>query len=362
MKKILPALVALVLTLPAHASSSLYVSSTGNVGIGTTAPAYTLDVLGGTTSSTEQLTSSSTDSTNLFLNNTTTGGQSWYVGTAGSANPLGEAVGDFHVGLTGTGSYLIIGTGGNISVPYNLGVTGTLSVTGAATLGNGSAAVTQSAGDSSTKIATDAFVNGTALTLANGTTATTQSSGDSSTDAATDAFVQTAVAGSSGMKLLATVNASAASSVVFNSTYITSTYNKYVIEYDGAFTSGGGLQLSMSVNNGSTYTAPTCFDNSRNSNYIGYYISGSMPTFGTSAGNSASATVKFTIGSSSIAQTMSVSDFAIGVTMNAGSGTVPMPNNECYANLSGAVNNVEIVPQGGGTITGNFHLYGLSGT
>ena len=50
-------------------------------------------------------------------------------------------------------------------------------------------AITQSAADSSTKIATTAFVNGTALTLANGTTATTQSSGNSSTEVATTAFV-----------------------------------------------------------------------------------------------------------------------------------------------------------------------------
>ena len=54
---------------------------------------------------------------------------------------------------------------------------------------NGTTATTQTAGDTSTKIATDGFVNNTALTLANGTTATTQAANDSTTKVATDAFV-----------------------------------------------------------------------------------------------------------------------------------------------------------------------------
>ncbi len=371
MKKILPALVALVLTLPAHASSSLYVSSTGNVGIGTTAPAYTLDVLGSTTSSTERLSSSSTDSTNLFLNNTSTGGQDWYVGTAGSANVAGEAVGDFHIGLAGTGSYLIIGTGGNISVPYNLGVTGTLSVTGAATLGNGSTAVTQSAGDSSTKIATDAFVNSTALTLANGTTATTQSSGDSSTDVATDAFVQTAVAGGSGMKLLATVNASAASSVVFNSTYITSTYNKYVIEYDGFYTSDDGdVSMSLSTNNGSSYI-------STGYSWAGYYIpltaSPTLTPFGSVSDNAFDVTLSRGSGSTStyvshgeiiFSNPSASSNFNISwhVLVNNDLTTGFDINGSGYNSGTTAINNIKLFDPTSGTITGNFHLYGLSGT
>lgn len=59
----------------------------------------------------------------------------------------------------------------------------------ALTLANGTTATTQSAADSTTKVATTAFVNSTALTLANGTTATTQISTDSSTKVATTAFV-----------------------------------------------------------------------------------------------------------------------------------------------------------------------------
>jgi hypothetical protein len=51
--------------------------------------------------------------------------------------------------------------------------------------------VTQTAGDSSTNIATTAFVNGTALTLANNTTAVTQAAWNASTKVATTAYADT---------------------------------------------------------------------------------------------------------------------------------------------------------------------------
>lgn len=59
----------------------------------------------------------------------------------------------------------------------------------AVTLNSATVATTQTAADSSTKLATTAFVNGTALTLAAGTTAVTQAASDSSTKVATTAFV-----------------------------------------------------------------------------------------------------------------------------------------------------------------------------
>jgi len=60
------------------------------------------------------------------------------------------------------------------------------------TIPNGVIATTQSAGDSSTKIATTAFVNSTALTLASGTTAVTQSVGNATTNVATTKFANPA--------------------------------------------------------------------------------------------------------------------------------------------------------------------------
>jgi hypothetical protein len=64
----------------------------------------------------------------------------------------------------------------------------TNAVNGTTALPNGTTATTQTAGDTTTKVATNAFVNTTALTLATGSTATTQSTNDSSTKVATTAF------------------------------------------------------------------------------------------------------------------------------------------------------------------------------
>jgi hypothetical protein len=63
--------------------------------------------------------------------------------------------------------------------------------------------------------------------------------------------------GANGLVLLNSQTVSGVSSVVFSSTYITSTYNKYVLHYSG-MTSGssgcfGNLALQYSTNNGSSY-------------------------------------------------------------------------------------------------------------
>jgi hypothetical protein len=58
-----------------------------------------------------------------------------------------------------------------------------------------------------------------------------------------------------GLTLLATVNASAATSVVFGSSVITSSYHKYVVEFDGVYTNTGGSKINFTIssNNGSSY-------------------------------------------------------------------------------------------------------------
>lgn len=86
------------------------------------------------------------------------------------------------------------------------GAIGTVTGTGAlvlgtnpvVALGNGSTAVTQTAGDATTKPATTAFVNGTAIALAAGSTAVTQSSSDNSTLVATTAYVKSQAAPTAG--------------------------------------------------------------------------------------------------------------------------------------------------------------------
>lgn len=172
----------------------------------------------------------------------------------------------------------------------------------------------------------------------------------------------TAASGSSGMVLLATVNASSASSVVFGSSYITSTYNKYVIEYDSAYDSDGPsgnatLCMQLSTNNGSSwitsgYTGTGCPPSGTTAVAItpqNIAIS-STPTQGT---------VTFSVPSASQPLVwMYNSNIAGSSTLTQGAGS---------NSGTTAVNAIQILPCSNGgcphaTITGNFHLYGLQGT
>ncbi len=100
--------------------------------------------------------------------------------------------------IVGSGGAWVAGSCAAPSGSVNAGTAGQLGyyatssnvISGTNALPNGTTATTQTAGDSSTKPATTAFVNGTALTLTNGTTATTQAISDNSTNVATTAFVK----------------------------------------------------------------------------------------------------------------------------------------------------------------------------
>ena len=190
-----------------------------------------------------------------------------------------------------------------------------------------------------------------------------------------DGTTQTTAAsggGSGGMVLLATVNASAASSVVFDSTYITTTYNKYVIEFDGVYTSDAGvLYLTFSTNNGSSYLS---------SNYgWGVWSMGSGPysnnansqsqidlSGNTGFGSTSSTSTKVSSGTlkfSSLAQAVQANVIweifyggAASLYNNAGIGGYGINT------TTTAINAIKFTDHSGGTITGNFHLYGLSGT
>lgn len=83
----------------------------------------------------------------------------------------------------GTGT-VSSGTTGQIAYYASSGTT----VSGTTALPSGTTATTPSAADNTTKVATTAFVNGTALTLTSGTTAATQSASDNSTKVATTAY------------------------------------------------------------------------------------------------------------------------------------------------------------------------------
>lgn len=176
----------------------------------------------------------------------------------------------------------------------------------------------------------------------------------------------------SGMTLLATVNASAATSVTFSSTYITSTYNKYVIEIDGLYTNdGAGIQLQFSTNNGSSYITSTAYHQANIGHsayaatisaalFIGGIFSNGDSDFGggslgSSSSNPAQATIRFSKPSAS-------ANMMVDWTFINGTGASPGYDAGGGTNDSTtAINNIKFTDSGGGNITGNFHLYGLAG-
>lgn len=170
----------------------------------------------------------------------------------------------------------------------------------------------------------------------------------------------------SGLTLLNTVNANTAASVVFNSTYITSTYNKYIIEFDGAFVSvaDSTLLFTISTNNGVSYVgtgyvqitannsvatgSPTANFNMANTNN-GLDSAATVVSQGTIKFSNPSSSKMFNI-EWSILRNEQSSRASISYDVQAGINTGTT-----------AINAIKIVPSGG-TLTGNFHLYGISGT
>ena len=179
----------------------------------------------------------------------------------------------------------------------------------------------------------------------------------------------TASTGSGGMILLATVNASGASSVTFNSTYITSTYNKYVIEFDSllAATNADNLELQVSSNNGTTWQTSgysysgygynqgtgTIYSASTTATYIDI---ANGQTLTNTAHNVAAGTIKFASPSGSD-KTM----FDYKISGYDSSNNIFSASGGGLYNTAGTINAIKIFMQSG-NISGNFHLYGLSGT
>ena len=173
---------------------------------------------------------------------------------------------------------------------------------------------------------------------------------------------------SAALTLLATVNASAASSVVFGSSYFTSSYNKYQIEFDGTYTSDGStLELVASTNNGSTYlgtyantqaiSGSGCSLSGPPTSYLSIMGTGGTSTIGSSSSQTSSGTIKISNPSSSTSQGFSWQTVlnqpgsAVGMCIGAG----------MQFTSTSAINAVKFYDGSGGTITGNFHLYGITG-
>jgi hypothetical protein len=154
--------------------------------------------------------------------------------------------------------------------------------------------------------------------------------------------------------LLATINASAAATIVFNSTYITNAYNKYIIEYDSMTTSdGGAVYMVISTNNGSGYLS-SGYSNSQSGGTTAFYVG--KFNGGPSVGYPEEGTIRFSSPSASAPLV-----YRNEAVHNA-SGTITYITSAGYNSGTTAINNIKIYDGNGGNITGNFHLYGLSGT
>ena len=182
------------------------------------------------------------------------------------------------------------------------------------------------------------------------------------------------------MVLLTTVNASVAANVTFNSTYITSAYNKYVIEFDGVYwTQGSGQDpypiIQVSTNNGSTWITSNYSTYIRN-NYGNATSQAGISMWGGDTSHTnynvsetsttpASGTIKFSNPSASkqciFAFDLNDPTYAGGSGFgNTGSSIL---SGIAFNSTTTAINAIKLFDYfNRATITGNFHLYGIAGT
>lgn len=273
------------------------------------------------------------------------------VNTAVSATTL-AASSNFTIN---TNKFTVNASTGNTVVAGTLAVTGNTTHTGTIIL-NGSASgsatlrVKATAGSTTFQLPVGNGANGQILTTnGSGVTAWTSAS--------------TAIAGA--MTLLATVNASAAASVTFNSTYITSTYNKYIIHADSlrSASNAATISLTFSTDNGSSYLS---------SNYKWILADAAGSSMAVTSSSSAS---NIPLSGASLNTTTMGQQLVITLQPGASSSPAFCPSvifDSFFANTNSthgsgmnttttSVNNIKFAIAGD-TISGNFHLYGMSGT
>lgn len=148
---------------------------------------------------------------------------------------------------------------GGISLSGNNAFTGNNTHSGSETFSGPTAVSTAGAGDSSSKIASTNFVNGTALNLTNGTVATTQTGSDNSTKVATTAQVLASILANvvastgSSVVLLGTQTASNNSSLNFSS--IPTSYDQYVLKFTSVVPITNNALLNIQLGNPSIISA-----------------------------------------------------------------------------------------------------------
>lgn len=362
------------LAIIGNTGSGLYQPTTGQIGIAAASSGVAL------------FTSTGLNATNIGATTPGTGNFTTLTATSIVGPISANAVGKVAVTQPATGSTITVVDGKTLTANHTFTINGgdsavlaiaaskTLTVSNSLTLAGTDSTSMTFPGTTDTVVTLTATQTLTNKTLTSPTittgalgssTATTQSANDNSTKVATTAYADAAAAALGGIVLLTTVNASATASVVFNSTFVTSTYNKYLIEFDGMFTaSGDALQFSVSKDNGSSTTAPisNVFYANSSSASVANVNSNAFLTVSVAGGNLAQATsgsLKFSIGSGTVAQSF---DWTSQGNLQSGTQINMVIRGAGVTALSAAMNYIKIVGASASNITGNFHLYGIKGT
>ena len=171
---------------------------------------------------------------------------------------------------------------------------------------------------------------------------------------------------------LQTQTASSSSSITFTSTYITSTYKKYFLDYTNVVISsdGGNISATVSANNGTSYTTSgyyyhRIYSNSGTSNNSlassggtnnsALLMIGTGDGLGTSTDESGSG--RMTIFDPNSADSKFFISEGIIITNNGA-----LAQQYIYQGLvtSTTINNIKISPNTGTIVSGTFTLYGVA--
>lgn len=162
----------------------------------------------------------------------------------------------------------------------------------------------------------------------------------------------------SGLTLLSTVNCTSGSpcaTVSFSSTFITSTYNTYLVVYDSvsaATSPGQNLEVQVSANNGGTWQT-TSYKNAPAAATTYIDALNNFPL-----DNNSNVIGRFYFALPSATNRTIFNSFFGGIEQG---GTMINGSDSGMWNSATAINAIRIM-LAGDSIVGNFHLYGLSGT
>jgi hypothetical protein len=155
---------------------------------------------------------------------------------------------------------------------------------------------------------------------------------------------------------LHTVSSASTAGIVFNSTYITSTYNVYMVVINQVtVSSSGNLNLQVSTNNGSSYVATGYLSGNV---YMGYTSS----SFGN---QNATTFYQLFTGSSSAVSSGTVWLFNLPLSTGHSIYSDFFVGNNYWekgygANLTGSINAIQFYQSGGANFSATATLYGLT--